>query len=158
MLRDIDPNAGQQRLIKREAATKAPKETTNGLLYIFPFLVRVRNCPEAVKAGEDHWDLQVIEIPAETQNEARYVLEQDPDVKIISAMTGRPHPDCFRERQIFDLKMAAAFVGLGYDTLSRKANHGGIAKSANGEPLFTRARLIHTFARAKNENEDGSIG
>lgn len=158
MIREVEPTvvpsgegreSSATRKTKREAAaSKPPKETTHGLLYIFPFLCRVRE-----DEASSTWKLQVIEIPAETLNEARFVLEEDPDVKIVSVSTGRPHWDCLKDCQIFDLQKAAAYSGLEYSTMSKKVSSGELPKAANGDPRFTLRRILNLF-RAKGERDE----
>jgi hypothetical protein len=128
----------------------APAETTNGMVYIFPFLCSVAGQPVS------------IEIPAETRREAEFALSKYPDLTIVGALTARPHPDCFKERQVFNLKQAAAFLGLEYDTVqslqggskkTKKKPHLALPKAANGRSMFTRRRLI-SYACAVNEKPE----
>lgn len=147
MLRETQSDAAAEKSSEtkaaaREATLKEPAETTNGLLYIFPFLCRQY-------LTETDWRSVVIEIPAETLLQAQFVIEQDPALKIVRACTGRAHPDCLRERQVFNLKQAAAYLGIAYDTMKKKCG-ADIVKSANGEPWFTRYRL-NKWACAQGE-------
>ena len=140
---------------RREAAQKVVKETTNDLVYIFPIVVRV------LSNGE--WKLQQIEVTAENVEQAKAALEEDEEIRIVSALPGRPHPDCLSWREVFNLKLSAAFLGFPQDTMDKyntwkdKDGKPLLPKSACGDPLFTRARLRH-FAKAMKEKEDGSCG
>lgn len=112
------------------------------LIYIFPFLVRYR-------ISEEQWGLMQLEIPAETKEEAEHGLESE-DLVILKRCKARIHPDNFKERIIFPTALAAAFIGMEYQTF---LNQKPVVKAANGKPLYTRARLI-AYARAKGETAE----
>lgn len=130
----------------------APKRTTtHGLCYRFQIFFRDKM--QGLHGEELLGQLQSMYVDAETPNNARFILEQDPDVHVVSIGPGRPLMD--PNQQVFDRQSASALLGVEVSTFDGWLGKGKIASDKNGINRFTRHRVLE-LARAQGEKAEAA--